>query len=100
MDCSILHSRFVSLLRAFGLLSDCVTDRACVDKRGNRVLIAITVLNMALYFGAYLFYSGINKRRDKIWNSWTAKVRLTSIFLTATFSDVTAAGTTRVPRYD
>ena len=44
------------------------------DKRGNRILIAITVLNMVMYSFAYVFYSTINKRRDKIWNSWSAKV--------------------------
>ncbi|RPD57142.1 MFS general substrate transporter [Lentinus tigrinus ALCF2SS1-6] len=42
-------------------------------KRGNRVLIAITVMNMFLYLFTYLFYRGINKRRDRIWNSWSAK---------------------------
>ena len=44
------------------------------DKRGNRVLIGITVLNLVLYGLIWLFYRGINKRRDRIWNGWTAKV--------------------------
>ncbi|KAI0778763.1 MFS general substrate transporter [Trametes elegans] len=42
-------------------------------KRGNRVLIGITVMNIFLYLFVYLFYKGINKRRDRIWDSWTAK---------------------------
>ncbi|TBU29889.1 MFS general substrate transporter [Dichomitus squalens] len=42
-------------------------------KRGNRVLISIAVLNLVLYGLTWLFYRGINKRRDRIWNEWTAK---------------------------
>ncbi|PIL31406.1 MFS general substrate transporter [Ganoderma sinense ZZ0214-1] len=42
-------------------------------KRGNRVLIAITVMNIILYGLIWLFYRGINSRRDRIWNKWTAK---------------------------
>ncbi|OSD03364.1 MFS general substrate transporter [Trametes coccinea BRFM310] len=42
-------------------------------KRGNRVLIAICVMNIFLYLFVYCFYKGINKRRDKIWDSWTAE---------------------------
>lgn len=65
-------SRFVS-----PLAGDCVqrfADRCHTDKRGNRVLIAICVLNMVLYLFTYLFYRGINKRRERTWDSWTAKV--------------------------
>ncbi|KAI0756305.1 MFS general substrate transporter [Daedaleopsis nitida] len=54
-------------------------DKILVDKRGNRVLIAICVMNMALYALTYHFYSGINKRRDRIWNSWSVKVRHSSL---------------------
>ncbi len=59
------------------------------------MLIAITVLNMFLYLFTYLFYTGINKRRDKIWNSWTAKVRdgVTCIW---SRSDSPIIGATRV----
>ena len=39
------------------------------------MLIGITVMNMFLYLFTYLFYKGINKRRDRIWNAWSAKVR-------------------------
>ena len=46
-----------------------------VDKRGNRALIIISVVNIVIYLLTYLFYSTINKRRDRIWNSWTAEVR-------------------------
>ncbi|KAI0800679.1 MFS general substrate transporter [Fomes fomentarius] len=42
-------------------------------KRGNRDLIAIAVMNMVLYLFTHLFYTRINKRRDRIWDSWTAK---------------------------
>ncbi|KAJ2989137.1 hypothetical protein NUW54_g8883 [Trametes sanguinea] len=42
-------------------------------KRGNRVLIGICVMNIFLYLFVYCFYKGINKRRDKVWDSWTAE---------------------------
>ncbi|EIN13829.1 MFS general substrate transporter, partial [Punctularia strigosozonata HHB-11173 SS5] len=42
-------------------------------KRGNRDLIGITVMNIFLYAFTWLFYRAINKRRDRIWNSWTAE---------------------------
>ena len=28
---------------------------------------------MVMYLLTYLFYKTINKRRDRIWNSWTAE---------------------------
>ncbi|KAH7097434.1 major facilitator superfamily domain-containing protein [Auriculariales sp. MPI-PUGE-AT-0066] len=46
-------------------------DDAPLYKRGNRVLIGITCMNIALYAFAYFFYRVINARRDRIWNSWT-----------------------------
>ncbi|KZV97352.1 MFS general substrate transporter [Exidia glandulosa HHB12029] len=46
-------------------------DDAPLYKRGNRVLIGITCMNIALYAFAFFFYRTINKRRDRIWNSWT-----------------------------
>ncbi|OCH95684.1 MFS general substrate transporter [Obba rivulosa] len=46
-------------------------DDAPLYKRGNRVLIGITVMNIALYIFTYFFYRGLNKRRDRIWKSWT-----------------------------
>ncbi|EMD30971.1 hypothetical protein CERSUDRAFT_163622 [Gelatoporia subvermispora B] len=42
-----------------------------VNKRGNRALIGITVLNLVLYLFTYFLYRGINIRRDKIWRSWS-----------------------------
>ncbi|KAI0074256.1 MFS general substrate transporter [Panus rudis PR-1116 ss-1] len=44
-------------------------------KRGNRILIAICVLNIVLYAFTYIFYRTINKRRDRIWNAMTPKER-------------------------
>jgi len=32
-------------------------------------------MNIALYIGTYFFYKILNRRRDKIWNSWSKKVR-------------------------
>ncbi|CAE6508875.1 unnamed protein product [Rhizoctonia solani] len=46
-------------------------DDSPLYKRGNRVLIGICSMNIALYGLVWLFYRTINKRRDKIWNSWT-----------------------------
>ncbi|RPD57141.1 MFS general substrate transporter [Lentinus tigrinus ALCF2SS1-6] len=42
-------------------------------KRGNRALIIICAANIVIYILTYAFYKGINRRRDRIWNSWTAK---------------------------
>jgi len=42
-------------------------------KRGNKQLIAICSMNIVLYFLAWFFYRTFNARRDKIWNSWSAK---------------------------
>jgi len=47
------------------------TKDAPLYKNGNRALIGICSMNIALYIGTYFFYRYINKRRDKIWNSWT-----------------------------
>ncbi|THV06580.1 MFS general substrate transporter [Dendrothele bispora CBS 962.96] len=48
-------------------------DDAPLDKRGNRALIGICSMNIALYIGTYFFYKFLNQRRDKIWNSWSKK---------------------------
>ncbi|KAH9931993.1 MFS general substrate transporter [Epithele typhae] len=44
-----------------------------VHKRGNRALIVVCCVNILIHFLVWLFYRTINKRRDKVWNSWTAK---------------------------
>ena len=46
------------------------------DKRGNRDLIAICSGNIVFYAFVFFFYRTINKRRDRIWNSWTPEVRV------------------------
>ena len=45
------------------------------DRRGNRVLISLACMNIALYFFTYFFYRTINARRAKVWDAWTPKVR-------------------------
>ncbi|KAI0800678.1 MFS general substrate transporter [Fomes fomentarius] len=67
-----LYNMFV---QASGIISANIyrNDDKPLYKRGNRVLIAICILNVFLYTTTYLFYSGINKRRHRIWESWTAK---------------------------
>ncbi|RDX51208.1 MFS general substrate transporter [Polyporus arcularius HHB13444] len=72
---TVSASIYNMFVQAGGIISANIyrDDDKPLYKRGNRVLIAITVLNMFLYLFTYLFYTGINKRRDKIWNSWTAK---------------------------
>ncbi|KAH9949379.1 MFS general substrate transporter [Amylocystis lapponica] len=45
------------------------------DARGNKALIAITVMNIVLYGLTYVFYRAINAYRDRIWNSWTPEQR-------------------------
>ncbi|KAF8899224.1 major facilitator superfamily domain-containing protein [Infundibulicybe gibba] len=51
------------------------SDDKPLYKRGNRVLIAITIMNIVLYIGTYFFYTTINRRRDAIWNKWSLKER-------------------------
>ncbi|TFK56770.1 MFS general substrate transporter [Heliocybe sulcata] len=46
-------------------------------KRGNRDLIGICCMNITLYIGTFFFYRYLNKRRDRIWNSWSEKERTT-----------------------
>ncbi|KAJ8084643.1 hypothetical protein PM082_003417 [Marasmius tenuissimus] len=40
-------------------------------KNGNRALIGICSMNIVLYISTYFFYKYLNKRREKVWNSWT-----------------------------
>lgn len=44
-------------------------------RRGNKVLIAICCMNLALYALAKVYYVWKNKSRDKIWTSWTPEQR-------------------------
>jgi len=47
------------------------TSDAPLYKEGNRTLIGVCSMNIALYIGTYFFYKYLNKRRDRIWNSWS-----------------------------
>ncbi|KAJ9635923.1 hypothetical protein H2201_000081 [Coniosporium apollinis] len=40
-------------------------------RRGNKILIAVCAYNFVLFIGAKLFYSHINNRRQKVWDSMT-----------------------------
>jgi hypothetical protein len=51
------------------------TDDQPYYRRGNKVLIGITCLNLALYAIAKVYYVWRNNRREKIWNSWTPEQR-------------------------
>jgi hypothetical protein len=44
-------------------------------RRGNKVLIGIAFMNLALYALAKLYYVWKNQRRERIWNSWTLEQR-------------------------
>ena len=49
-------------------------DDAPRYRRGNRILIAISAVNLGLlYPGTKLYYIWRNKQRDKIWNRMTAE---------------------------
>ena len=72
-------------------------------KRGNRVLIGITCMNIFLYVFAFLFYRTLNARRDKIWNAWTKEVRLLLDYLSRwmfVLTRATCAATRRVSGHD
>ncbi|CAA7268074.1 unnamed protein product [Cyclocybe aegerita] len=49
------------------------SDDRPLYKRGNRQLIAICSMNITLYILTYFFYRTLNARREKKWNSWSAK---------------------------
>jgi hypothetical protein len=46
-------------------------------RRGNRVLIGIACMNLVLYALAKWYYVWKNKRRERVWRSWTEEERLT-----------------------
>jgi len=46
-------------------------DDAPKYRRGNSVLIAITLFNIVLYGGTKYYYVRRNKQRDQIWNAMT-----------------------------
>ncbi|TEB38748.1 MFS general substrate transporter [Coprinellus micaceus] len=50
-------------------------DDAPLYKRGNRVLIGIASMNIALYILIHFFYKYLNRRREKVWSSWSQKER-------------------------
>lgn len=52
-------------------------------RRGNKVLIGITVLNLFLFVGAKTFYVMVNKRRDKIWNAMSTEEKETYLETTS-----------------
>lgn len=68
-------SHFVSDLIPLQEPEGSLTSLMWPDKRGNRVLIGITVMNIALYVITYFFYRQINRHREKKWNSMTPEVR-------------------------
>jgi hypothetical protein len=46
------------------------------DRRGNRVLVGISVLNIFLYVFAKVYYTWRNKKRDQQWNGLTAEEKV------------------------
>jgi len=42
-------------------------------KNGNRILIGVCSMNIVLYILTFFFYRTLNKRREKIWQSWSTK---------------------------
>ena len=46
-------------------------DDAPYYYRGNKVLIGICCMNLALYALAKAYYIWKNNRRERVWNSWT-----------------------------
>jgi hypothetical protein len=48
-------------------------DDAPYYKRGNKVLIAIAVLNIVLYILAKVYYVWRNHSREKIWSAMTVE---------------------------
>jgi hypothetical protein len=42
-----------------------------LDRRGNKILLGITVFNILLLWGVKYYYIRRNAARDKIWNAMT-----------------------------
>ncbi len=51
-----------------------------VDRRGNRVLVGITVLNIFLYAFAKVYYIWRNKQREKVWDQYSQQVSASVLF--------------------
>jgi len=51
------------------------TDDAPYYRRGNKVLLGVTAMNIVLYALAKWYYVWKNARREKIWSSWTEEER-------------------------
>ncbi|OAG37245.1 hypothetical protein AYO21_08544 [Fonsecaea monophora] len=79
-----VHSRTVSaamynmFVQAGGVISSNVyrQDDAPGYKRGNRVLLAVNLINIALYLGTKTYYVLRNRRRDRRWNAMTETQQL------------------------
>lgn len=51
------------------------SDWQIIDRRGNRILIILSVINIAiLYPGTKAYYVWRNKQRAKIWDAMTPEV--------------------------
>ncbi|KAI0095245.1 MFS general substrate transporter [Irpex rosettiformis] len=71
-----LYNMFV---QAGGIVSSNIyrNDDKPLYKRGNRILIGITVLNIVLYGLTWIFYRSINRHRSRTWNSMTPEEQQT-----------------------
>jgi hypothetical protein len=52
-------------------------------RRGNKVLIGITVLNIFLFVGAKLYYVTVNRKRNKIWDAMSTEEKETYLETTS-----------------
>ncbi|KAH9837359.1 MFS general substrate transporter [Rhodofomes roseus] len=70
---TVSASVYNMFVQAGGIVASYIyrADDAPLYLRGNKDLIGITCMNIALYFLTWLFYRTINKNRDKKWNSLT-----------------------------
>ncbi|KZT73228.1 MFS general substrate transporter [Daedalea quercina L-15889] len=70
---TVSASAYNMFVQAGGVVSSYIyrTDDSPLYRRGNKDLIAIACMNIALYFLTWLFYRTINKRRARVWDSMT-----------------------------
>lgn len=63
-------------------MKSAANNNRCIDRRGNKILVAITAFNIFLFVGVKFYYIGRNKRRQEAWKRLTDGERIDYIYNT------------------